>query len=245
MIWECEQRWESVSRGITNYLTLFDQLRRSRNEERVLLITFNYDRLIEQALALSSMKINITEVSDYIRHDAYRLYKLHGSVHWAREVDSPIEKVAERNVWEVAHELIDKAANLTISDRYRMVTARPVGKIDSTPLFPAIAIPVETKRGFECPSAHLASLCTDLKNVTKVLVIGWRATEKHFLDLLKSNLKGKINVQAVAGQKPDAEQIVTRMQDAGISLDGEAVDGGFTEYIISRQAERFFGGASQ
>jgi hypothetical protein len=38
--------------GGTNHSTLFDQLRRSRSgNERVLLVTFNYDAIIETALA--------------------------------------------------------------------------------------------------------------------------------------------------------------------------------------------------
>src|SRR5580704_12327085 len=44
LFWEFDRDWISVTRGITNYLTLLDQLRRQR--EPVLLVTFNYDRQI-------------------------------------------------------------------------------------------------------------------------------------------------------------------------------------------------------
>lgn len=156
VIWACELQWDDVAHGTTNYVTLLDQLRRSRREnEPVLLVTFNYDRMIESAL--SSLKISISEISHYIQHNTFKLFKLHGSVHWAREVDSPITNIGELNQWQVASDLIDTAPNLKITDRWRLVDTRPIGKIGDTPLFPAIAVPVEMKRDFECPNDHLVA----------------------------------------------------------------------------------------
>src|SRR5262245_20054374 len=94
--------------------------------------------------------------STLCRTRTFKLFKAHGSTHWAREVEAPpIANIKDRNVWEVAHELIHNAPDLKLTDRYRIVTERPIGKLDTTPLFPAIAIPVETKRAFECPNEHL------------------------------------------------------------------------------------------
>jgi hypothetical protein len=96
IIWECEQEWRNVSRKITNYTTLLDQLRRSRiNEEPVLLVTFNYDRMIEDAL--TSVDITIREFPDYIRNNSFKLFELHGSVHWGREIENNIGNIAEMN----------------------------------------------------------------------------------------------------------------------------------------------------
>ena len=239
-IWECEGLWNNVGRGITNYVTLLDQLRRKRpKNEPVLLVTFNYDRMIESALL--SVDISISELPHYIQHDAFRLFKLHGSVHWAREIENPVTNIGERNDWEVARELIDRAPDLKITDRFRIVAGYPIGKSDNNiPLFPAIAIPVETKRGFECPTDHLECLRTHLGKITKVLIVGWRATERHFLELLKKHMTAVIHVQAVMGEKLDAEEVLHRIQGAGISLRGEASVDGFTEYVVSREAERFF-----
>ena len=86
-----------------------------------------------------------------------------------------------------------------------MYSERTLGKIDDTTVFPAIAIPVENKREFECPVDHLKQLRMFLPHVTKIIIVGWRATETHFLDLLKSDLTKEVQVQAILGGKQDAE----------------------------------------
>jgi hypothetical protein len=120
------------------------------------------------------------------------------------------------------------------------VDSHPIGKIDDTPLFPAIAIPVETKLEFECPPDHLDCLRKHLGKITKVLTVGWAAQEQHFLKLLREHLTQEIRVEAVAGPEPQGEQVLDRIKGAGISLVAERPVAGFTEYVVSREAERFF-----
>jgi hypothetical protein len=239
MIAECEREWYGVAEGVTNYVTLLDQLRRCRGNNPVLLATFNYDRLIENALG--SVDIGMTDISDYIRHDSFKLFKLHGSTHWARDVAEPtITDVKDRNVWTIANELIERAPELKISDDYRVINERPIGKFDETPLFPALAIPVETKRVFECPTEHLDCLCEHLPKVTKILIVGWRGTEEHFLQLLKTHLSNKVHIQVVVAEHKEAEQVLLRIQDAGIQCAPMPTDLQFSAYVIKREAEQFF-----
>jgi hypothetical protein len=239
MITVCEQRWDAVAHGVTNYVTLLDQLRRTRSSEPVLLVTFNYDTLIEKAL--ESVGISITKISDYIHYEAFKLFKLHGSIQWAREVTKPaITNVSDRNVWDIVNELIENAGTLKLSDSYRLMSGRPIGKIDNTPLFPALAIPVETKRVFECPSEHLDCLRAHLPKVTRILIVGWRATERHFLALLKDHLATEVDIQPVVNNEEEAREILSRIGAAGIGAKGMPTPLGFTEYVVTRNAERFF-----
>ncbi len=238
VIWECERHWTEVARGVTNYVTLLDQLRRSCGaEDTVCLVTFNYDRMIENALLTVGIKMD--SLPQYISQDAFKLFKLHGSIHWGREVDTRIDNVEGRNVWDIGSELIRRADELTISSRFRIVQEHPIGKIDDVPLFPAVAIPVETKRGFECPEDHLQCLRTVLPSVTKILIVGWRGTEHHFLSLLKESLTGEIPTFVVAGQKETAEEVLCRIQEAGINVIGRSGQNGFTDFIARREAEEF------
>jgi hypothetical protein len=121
-----------------------------------------------------------------------------------------------------------------------MVASQPISKIDNIPLFPAIAIPVEIKSSFECPSDHLDCLNAHLEKVTKILIVGWRAAEKHFLDLLSRVVTDKIPVQVVAGGRSLGEEVLSRFASAGMRVAGEALDVGFSHYVLNRAAERFF-----
>jgi hypothetical protein len=151
--------------------------------------------------ALSTVGIHIRELADYVASEDYKVVKLHGSTNWAREVNTPIDKIHDLNTWQVAEKLMDQAAKLDISQRYRIVGGHPIGKeSDDTPLFPALAIPVETKRDYECPEAHLEVLRDCIGKVTRLLFIGWRAMESHFLGLLRDNLPpGHIRAMVVSG----------------------------------------------
>lgn len=240
MIWECDKQWNEVvesAGGITNYITLLDQLRRSRRpDEPVCLVTFNYDRMIERALG--SVGVAIETISQYIENDAFKVFKLHGSAHWAREVDTPGIDLG-RNVWEVGRDLIQRAGQLNISTRYRVVQEYPIGKSDGVALFPAIAVPVETKHEYECPQDHLDCLRGYLPTITKLLLIGWRGTEQHFLGLLKEALPQKVPLYAVAGDRQQAEEVIASIEQAGIRVAGTPANGGFSHFVVSREAEEF------
>jgi SIR2-like domain len=239
LIVECERLWAPTPQRITNYVTLLDQLRRSNDS--ILLITFNYDRLIEHAL--TSLKISLSDFPDYISHDRIKLIKLHGSVNWAREVETEVDNVGERNVWEVMNELIERAGELQVSDRFRMIEQHPIGSANGIPLIPAIAIPVETKTEFECPDSHLSCLRETVHRVTKLLIIGWRGAENHFLRLLLEAGLGEVSAQIVADRRENAEDVLQRLKGASLKISGNAMDDeGFSRYVISRKAEHFVTG---
>ncbi len=238
MLWECEQRWNEIARGITNQKTLLDQIQRwYKGRCPVCLVTFNYDRMVEGALP--SIGIEIKDLPDYVAAEDWKLIKLHGSVNWGREVNTPIQNVVSRNVWDIGRELIDRAPELDISQRYRMVAEYPIGKFGETALFPAIAIPVETKRDFECPPEHLEALRACIPKVTKLLLIGWRATEMPFVQLLADNLSSDVRVMAVAGSAESAGEILTRVEQAGIEGKFIVGSGGFTEFVVRRDGDEF------
>ena len=237
LISECERHWPPAAHRITNYVTLFDQLRRTGDQ--ILIVTFNYDRLIERAL--ESLGVFMTEINGYISNSKIKLIKLHGSVNWAREVETEIANVGGRTVWDVMNELIGKGGDLRLTDRFRIVDGHPIGSIERTPLIPAIAIPVETKTDFECPSGHLDCLRQMVSSVTKVLIVGWRGAEGHFLKLVQEHGLRNIPAQIVADKKASAEEILQRITATGLTIKGDPCDEqGFTPYVASRRAENFF-----
>ena len=82
-IWWSERAMVDRASGVSNYTSLIGYIEQFRqSEEPVILITFNYDTLIERALSLHFDDFNFKAINDYIRSPAYKLFKLHGSVTW-------------------------------------------------------------------------------------------------------------------------------------------------------------------
>ncbi len=104
-------------------------------------VTFNYDTLIERAMA--AINCRFTGLPDFIADQRFMPFK-HGSVTWTRKVEStPWAKSVERA--KIASEVISNAASLTISSQFQVDGQTPPMAFDSDAAIPAIAIPVESK----------------------------------------------------------------------------------------------------
>jgi len=238
MLSECEDRWKTTTNGITNQKTLLDQIARWRKpSEEVCLVTFNYDRMLEDALWGIGLKIR--SIGDYVGDPIYKLFKLHGSVNWGRLLDTPTGPDFDAS--NSVDTLIDRAADLKITDEFRLVSTHPVQSDGSDVLVPAIAIPVQSKTHFECPAEHLHVLRELIPKTTKLLMIGWRASENHFLKLLApgGGFTRTMPVLSVAGGETEAEQSVANLTNAHISATRIRFDGGFTDFIVSRAGDDF------
>lgn len=242
VIWECERRWKSVAKQVTNYKSLLDQINRWRKpDETVCLVTFNYDTLLEHAMSVVGP--TIAELKDYVVGKSnFKVFKLHGSVNWARLVQWPPPS-AGANAWQIAQSHIDQAADLNITDQFVQINEHPCGSWEGKHgLVPAIAIPVEKKSSFECPQWQLDGLEKLLPTVDKLVLIGWRATEDHFLELLARHLKGPITLQVVAQDREEGGQIADGLIGGcliGKEVRREVFDApGFTNFVISRGIER-------
>lgn len=242
VLWQCGAAWRNVAKGVTNYGTLLDEIQRlNKKNEPVCLVTFNYDTLLDDAL--SNLGLPIQALSDYTKkHPFYRVFKVHGSVNWARIVENKIQSQNPTHAWSVTHEWIQRAAELRITDNYILSPTYPTAVIGGRPAFPAIAIPVEREKNFECPPTMIEELKELLPRTSKVLVIGWRATEQHFLDLLKTHLRRGVHLHVVARDLIDAEDARVRICRALTNnppAHSSVSDEGFTSFILSRKAEEF------
>ncbi len=240
VISQSEMQWLGITRGITNYLILLREIERTFPKEPVCLVTFNYDTLLEHALR--HFDFPITSIDDYRKkHAFYRVFKLHSSTSWVREIETNVSiNMTSVNVAQ----LIERLTEIRITDRYVFSPHDAVGVTLGKPVFPAIAIPVEKKGSFECPQHMVEELTALLPQVTKILVIGWRATEDHFLDLLKRNLKRGVYLAVVAGNASEAEKVRVHINRALINNppSSSAEPTGFTEFMRSRRAEHILAG---
>ena len=143
ILWHCTENWLRWTQNISNHRTLVDDIKQWRKpDEKVCFVTFNYDTLLEEALRYADYPF--TELSAYIARDLM-LVKLHGSVNWARIVDTPIDELLGLDRTDLAKQLIDRYQNLDVSKRYVMVGEYPPAPRNKKAVFPALAIPVEAK----------------------------------------------------------------------------------------------------
>lgn len=123
-----------------------------------------------------------------------------------------------------------------------MVPEYPSGKFGGKPVFPAIAIPVERKDSFECPAEHLDVLRALIPTTTRLLVVGWRATEGRFVQMLAGELRREISVVVVAGAPEHATEPIERLQKGGLRGHFARSKGGFTELVVTREMDSFLAG---
>lgn len=233
--------WLQQSNGVSNYTSLLDQIEHfGGHHQGVCIVTFNYDCLIESSLA--SIGIAINTIDDYIASTRYPLFKLHGSVNWTRQLDSYPDDVPNGSTIDRANFMIDHIAQISVSRRFAVASVPDPWHIrfPGENQYPAIAIPVERKVEFECPDNHMAELQTCIPRVTKILSIGWRGTEQHFLNLLCSGLKYRPKFLAVAGNESNAQTTINNIERAGILLDRTITSRNtFSQFILSREADAF------
>ena len=237
----CESAWDgAAARGVTNYKTLLDLIEHARKpDEKVCLVTFNYDTMLEAALP--TVEVEIRSIGDYVASKSYKVIKLHGSVNWGREVEPLVNNVTAVGDAELLALLLKGAATLKMTDRYHVANQIPIVRLDANrPLVPAIAIPVQSKGAFECPAEHLKVLHECLPEVRRMLVVGWRATDAPFLRLLHDRGRQAIRGLVVAGGPAQAPDVIANL-GRGLDRPGALLStkGGFTDLILQHEADAF------
>ncbi len=76
--------------------------------------------------------------------------------------------------------------------------------------------------------------------VNKVVIVGWRATESHFLELLQLKLGARSRLLIVAKDGTEAKSIGQQLVSAGIGNDFREAPHGFSRDIVAdSQIESF------
>jgi hypothetical protein len=231
LIGSLAERWlGTVGSGATNYDGLVDQIENHRKDpEPICFVTFNYDTLLESALK-KYYGVKFDAIADYVSHQQFKVFKLHGSTDWGHTLQSAPGRLSKFG----ADVMIEHAANITVNPN--IITSRSY-RTGGFPLYPAIAIPVAKKSVFECPGDHVHMLESLLPKITKVLTVGWRGTEDHFLNLLRK--VGGTRLVTVAGSHDEAQATFVKIQalPLGITYHKEYV--GFSPTVGNRSLDEF------
>lgn len=226
-LWECQKQWSGRHEGFTNHAAFLDAIEhwRYEYEERVCFVTFNYDFLLEEALvAKRDVGFQISNIDGYISHPHYAVIKLHGSVNWGQQVTgiSHLGNIPSvpRNPFDASdlspQHMIDMYDRLTLADSYTLVNHYPVVRENHALVFPALAIPVQDKDKFVCPRNHVEHLRSMLHSTTKIVTVGWRATEAAFLELLQSELQRPVDLMVVSGDSEGVSETINNLTPSAV-----------------------------
>jgi len=237
LLQECSTRGVAEVGGATNHSILVRtiELWRRRRNERVLYVTFNYDTILDQALAGQydwEPHLDSRRLDRYISSDEFRLFKLHGSCNWGQAVhDTRPELSLDLDTWdavECRREMLDMVtrAEMTLADDYRLLPP-VVDAIERCQfrtkdgknhlLVPALAIPLATKAAFACPVSHQLELVRHLPLVDRVLAIGWKGGESHFVKLL-TKIRAESRLLVVDPSEETLRRVPRLLQEASVPL---------------------------
>jgi len=229
-------RFGDLVAGQTNHQTLINRIeewREDHSSESVCLVTFNYDTLIERALQ-DVLGLRFQEIKDYIGRGGYTLLKLHGSVNWLQPID--IEATHPFPAWiggpddQIRQQLIERAGEYEVDDGTFQVVADPkMIRVGDNFAVPAIAIPIQGKRSFVCPADYPNKFKDCLRETTKLMLVGWRGAEAHFLALWRGNVGHGLDSIVVTGSTATAGETWERIgKGAEIAKTATFVGDGFT-----------------
>jgi hypothetical protein len=228
MLTECQNKWANVvTSHVTNYGILLADIAVSGVAEACF-VSFNYDTLFEQALP--TIGVTIDSLNSYVAHPAYRVVKPHGSLNWAHDVPmaSVFVEKSDAARWLIAHaHELDPAKDF----KFYRVPGFALGPVAAVGLWPAIALPVAGKTDFECPKSHMDAFEVCLPKVSKILTIGWRGAEQHFLKLVAGKIPRTARALVVGRDRNDAGEIAARLSSARLAGRCQEANGGFTESL--------------
>lgn len=237
ILWETGEDWHAAAHGATNYVDLFRRLDKWRHKhgESIIYATFNYDMLLERGLTTLGMPVK--KIHEYVERPDWKFIKLHGSVNWGHPIPGMSARFSQPG--KVRRDVIQNAHVSSPLPDF-VVTNKPTAAIKDYPLLPALAIPVELKTQFECPDEHIQIIRDSLYKIDRVLVIGWRGTERHFLELLSGSPRYETPVLIVNGSEEAAREAEMYLDSTGITGHVIRFPGGFSEFLDDNMLlERF------
>lgn len=244
-------------RHTNNHRHLIDQI--EKRVGKALVVNFNYDTLFEK---------NIKEINGSTSVDSYiagslKVIKIHGAHNWRY---TPQIEVGKKDVYDYfvssgqklfdeykKHEIYSSTiGDIKYSERDRDfdLNIYREHKESSFPggafhyYLPAIAIPIASKGDYVCPDNHIKVMREELKQVDRVLVIGWRAQDSFILNELKGYLPNNVRLTIVSSNEASGQAIALNFKDISqIGFDNIQVSphNGYTEFMINRGYERFLG----
>lgn len=194
-------RSPAVGGGITNQVAVVRDLHTWAMKFRghACLTSFNYDIILESACkAVYGFRADTFD--HYTSNEAVSVLKPHGSVFW----EWPLRGLAVNgDLAAVAQASIERSVDTDPDlDGLRAApwpyTGESNASVSREPALPALALPVDSKSELVWPADQAAHFSRLQGNISKLLVVGWRAVEDHFLSTMDT-LAARAKVVIVTG----------------------------------------------
>lgn len=243
---KCRNPMKSNYKSLVNLLDEYT----IKSNEKVLIVSFNYDLLLEDALH-HCVNYNFDHIDDYVDYSRRKilLFKPHGSCNFIRRLNSSIAEILPphyemRSVSTLAQflykgkkdlhyiagkldgeiELLGREEVLSNTDRPELVT-----------YLPQLLIPFKAKDSFVMPEKHEAWMQHFLSNIDEIIVIGWKGTEAKFQDLLHQNIGNrKVTITTITHGDNCAKEQFNRSIPKAVYKELEA---DFSEFIKNSISE--------
>lgn len=210
--------FDTYSHRYSNYSNLIRWLKNyiqgQPENERIIIVTFNYDSILEFALR-TQLSYSFRSTNDYIDFDNRQmlLFKPHGSWNWVKRfeqtlfegVQIPMNEFKKEST--IAKYLYEKQLSLDFMQSHLNKNIYCIDPFDSenkSPYnlhFPWLLIPYRDKDSLMMPKSHEIILDHFLDEINELLIIGWKGSEEVFNRKLNSRLSSKnLNITALRGR---------------------------------------------
>lgn len=166
--------------------------------------------------------MRLRSFDDYVKHDKFKLLKIHGCVNWGR-VYTNLQGQSiksgngqkynfDRGTWQSSYQVLKELTGMQRSTKPVAIYDNLITGGEQDLLYPALAIPMGGKENPVCPPPHIDEAKKFLKHCKKFLFIGYRANDETVLDLLRS--RGNIQIEklyAVLRSKKSVEEFKTNL----------------------------------
>jgi len=231
--------------GINNYTRLVADCRNwAHDNHRVLcFVNFNYDPLLEWACG-TEFGFNPSDPAAYSQGESTFIVKPHGSVLWSWVSRIEYQQGTEGLPWTRIVETGDPSVPRGLELR---MSQSPIDSVAADgverPVYPAMAMPTAGAKSFVWPLDQEALFTRRFSNGTfgKILVVGWRASEPHFVPLLARLVPNSAKVLTVTGSaEEDVQEIRRNLSSIVYPTTGVIKNqSGFSDFMRSELLTRF------
>lgn len=226
----------------------YDSLRLilSLNGGRAVFVNFNYDLLLEQSFS----KSNVQHIDDYLS-DPFPIIKIHGAYNWfwTRLVNAfegekkgsyEISINGAQYIFEPGEAKSQWILGIHNTSNPQNIRAQVRDPLTAYASHPALALPLFGKNNFVCPQSHIDFLKRKLKEIDRIVVIGWKLGDPFLRNLIVEELKVRSIPIALIGGKN--AKIVFDTLEKEFEENIKTINAfGFSDFVSSDSGEKFLG----